>query len=100
MHSQVAVSCLFVSVIWCGGAASAAAAQDTTVRLEGDGRLGPAADEYRGTSAAYGYEGTPGDQGKFTLTLRRALGEDRWLIFSDMDNASRPPQRPGAGPPP
>jgi len=49
---------------------------------------------------AYGYEGTPGDQGKFTLTLRRALGEDRWLIFSDMDNASRPPQPPGAGPPP
>ena len=36
-----------------------AAAQDTTIRLEGDGRLGPAADEQRGTSAAYGYEGTP-----------------------------------------
>ena len=35
------------------------AAQDTTIRLEGDGRLGPAADEHRGTSAAYGYEGTP-----------------------------------------
>jgi len=59
MRSQVAVSCLFVSLMWCVGAASAAAAQDTTVRLEGDGRLGPAADEYRGTSAAYGYEGTP-----------------------------------------
>lgn len=36
-----------------------AAAQDSTVRLEGDGRLGPAADEHRGTSPAYGYEGTP-----------------------------------------
>ena len=36
-----------------------AAAQDKTVRLEGDGRLGAAADEHRGTSAAYGYEGTP-----------------------------------------
>ena len=36
-----------------------AAAQDTTIRLEGDGRLGAAADEHRGTSAAYGYEGTP-----------------------------------------
>jgi hypothetical protein len=36
-----------------------AIAQDTTIRLQGDGRLGPAADEYRGTSAAYGYEGTP-----------------------------------------
>ena len=37
----------------------AAAAQDRTIRLEGDGRLGPAADEHRGTSASYGYEGTP-----------------------------------------
>lgn len=47
---------------------------------------------------AYGYGDTPGDQGKFTLTLRRAPG-GRWLIFSDMDNASRPPRRPGAAPP-
>jgi SAM-dependent methyltransferase len=39
--------------------APAASAQDTSVRLEGDGRLGPAADEHRGTSSAYGYEGTP-----------------------------------------
>jgi hypothetical protein len=35
------------------------AAQDTTIRLEGDGRLGAAAAEHRGTSSAYGYEGTP-----------------------------------------
>jgi hypothetical protein len=34
-------------------------AQDSTIRLEGDGRLGAAADDYRGTSSAYGYEGTP-----------------------------------------
>jgi hypothetical protein len=34
-------------------------AQDSTVRLEGDGRLGAAADEYRGPSSSYGYEGTP-----------------------------------------
>jgi hypothetical protein len=34
-------------------------AQDSTIRLEGDGRLGPAADEHRGASSAYGYEGTP-----------------------------------------
>jgi Ribosomal protein L11 methyltransferase (PrmA) len=39
--------------------APSAAAQDRTVRLEGEGRLGPAADEHRGTSSAYGYEGTP-----------------------------------------
>lgn len=39
--------------------AGEAAAQDTAVRLEGDGRLGPAAEEHRGASAAYGYEGTP-----------------------------------------
>jgi len=36
-----------------------AAAQDKTIRLEGDGRLGAAAAEHRGTSSAYGYEGTP-----------------------------------------
>jgi ketosteroid isomerase-like protein len=35
----------------------------------------------------YGYGETPGDQGKFTLTLRRPRG-GAWLIFSDMDNAS------------
>jgi hypothetical protein len=35
------------------------AAQGTTIRLEGDGKLGPVADEYRGPAAAYGYEGTP-----------------------------------------
>ncbi len=40
---------------------------------------------------AYGYGATPGDQGKFTLTLRRRSGGP-WLIFSDMDNASRPPR--------
>lgn len=40
---------------------------------------------------AYGYGDAPGDQGKFTLTLRR--GDDgRWLIFSDMDNPSQPPR--------
>lgn len=42
-----------------GALAQDAAAQDSTIRLEGDGRLGPAADDYRGTSSAYGYEGTP-----------------------------------------
>ena len=36
---------------------------------------------------AYGYGETAGDQGKFTLTLRRPRG-GAWLIFSDMDNAS------------
>jgi hypothetical protein len=59
MGWRPAVSVLFLSIVWCLAAATAAAAQDTTVRLEGDGHLGPAADEYRGTSAAYGYEGTP-----------------------------------------
>jgi ketosteroid isomerase-like protein len=43
---------------------------------------------------AYGYGDTPGDQGKFTLTLKRQRG-GRWLIFSDMDNGSVPPRRPG-----
>jgi hypothetical protein len=39
---------------------------------------------------AYGYGTTPGDQGKFTLTLRRQPGGP-WRIFSDMDNTTRPP---------
>src|SRR5688572_14168606 len=41
---------------------------------------------------AYGYGDAPGDQGKFTLTLRKVGG--RWLIASDMDNGNqqrRPP---------
>lgn len=37
----------------------------------------------------YGYGDKPGDEGKFTLTLRRRRGGP-WLIFSDMDNTSRP----------
>jgi hypothetical protein len=59
MRSRVAAYGVFLTIVWSLGAASAAVAQDTTVRLEGDGRLGRAADQYRGTSAAYGYEGTP-----------------------------------------
>ena len=59
MRSGVAVRRLFLSIVWCLGTVTVAAAQDTTVRLEGAGRLGASADEYRGTSAAYGYEGTP-----------------------------------------
>lgn len=43
---------------------------------------------------AYGYGEGLTDQGKFTLTLRRAP-DGRWLIFSDMDNAGpREAQRP------
>ena len=44
---------------------------------------------------AYTYEPAAGDQGKFTLTLRRARG-GRWLIASDMDNPIRPPRRPSS----
>jgi len=36
-----------------------AAGRGKTVRLEGDGRLGPEADAHRGTRPGYGYEGTP-----------------------------------------
>ena len=45
---------------------------------------------------AYTYDTTAGDQGKFTVTLRRQRG-GRWLIASDMDNSVRPMRRsPGA----
>ena len=55
---------------------SHAAAQDTTIRLQGDGRLGPAADEYRGTSAAYGYEGTPPSVVPAMVDLARIGSDD------------------------
>lgn len=48
---------LLLAAVLC--VAATTAAQDTTIRVQGNGRLGPAADEHRGTSAAYGYEGTP-----------------------------------------
>jgi hypothetical protein len=48
-------SSLVVLVVATGGAAG----QAGTVRLEGDGLLGPEADRYRRVSSAYGYEGTP-----------------------------------------
>ncbi|MBC8085977.1 MAG: nuclear transport factor 2 family protein, partial [Phycisphaerae bacterium] len=43
---------------------------------------------------AYGYGDGVADVGKFTLTLKRPRG-GKWLIFSDMDNGSSPPRRPG-----
>jgi hypothetical protein len=39
--------------------AAGPAGQSGTVRLGGDGLLGPEADRYRRVSSAYGYEGTP-----------------------------------------
>ncbi len=39
----------------------------------------------------YRYQEGP-DVGTFTLTLQRAP-DGRWLIFSDMDNSNRPPER-------
>jgi ketosteroid isomerase-like protein len=46
---------------------------------------------------AYTYDPAAGDQGKFTITLRRAP-DGRWLIASDMDNPIQPPRRPSAAP--
>src|SRR5688500_14287927 len=37
---------------------------------------------------AYSYGNSPGDVGKFTLTLRRPRG-GQWEIFSDMDNGNQ-----------
>jgi ketosteroid isomerase-like protein len=47
----------------------------------------------------YSYTPAQGDQGKFTLTLRRG-SDGRWLIASDMDNFNSPPrpQRPPGAP--
>jgi hypothetical protein len=76
MRAETAMRGLFLSLVWCLGAAAAAAAQDTTVRLEGDGRLGAAADEHRGTSAAYGYEGTPPSVVPAMIALAGVGGKD------------------------
>jgi hypothetical protein len=38
---------------------SEAAGQGKVIRLQGEGRLGPEADDYRGTQPGWGYEGTP-----------------------------------------
>lgn len=51
-----------------------------------------AADSLGYIIGAYGYGDAPGDQGKFTLTLRRVGG--RWLIASDMDNGNQPRRPP------
>ena len=53
-----------------------ARAQDTTIRLEGDGRLGAEAAEHRGTSSAYGYEGTPRSVVPAMIALAEVSGED------------------------
>lgn len=44
---------------------------------------------------AYGYGEAPGDQGKFTLTLRQVGG--KWLIASDMDSGNQQRRAPPPG---
>ena len=50
---------------------------------------------------AYSYGDAKGDQGKFTVTLRRPRN-GQWEIFSDMDNFNQPRRQaaPSAPPPP
>ena len=71
----IIVTCAVAGILGAGGV-SDAVAQDTTIRLEGDGRLGPGADEFRGTSAAYGYEGTPYSVLPAMIELARITGDD------------------------
>ena len=71
----ILVTCAVAGILGAGGV-SDAVAQDTTIRLEGDGRLGPGADEFRGTSAAYGYEGTPYSVLPAMIELARITGDD------------------------
>ena len=51
--------CGFVASLLCLQLVSEAAGQGKVVRLRGEGRLGPEADEYRGAQPGWGYEGTP-----------------------------------------
>ena len=55
---------------------AAAGAQDRTIRLEGDGLLGPEADEHRGTQSGYGYEGTPHAVVPAMIELAGITGDD------------------------
>jgi hypothetical protein len=75
------IACLlavpFAGIPWVDAAAQDA--PDKTVRLEGDGRLGSAAEPYRGTSAAYGYEGTPHSVVPAMIQLAGVTAED--VIF-------------------
>lgn len=72
---SILVACAVAGILGLGAVADAVA-QDTTIRLEGDGRLGRAADEFRGTSAAYGYEGTPPSVIPAVIELARIAGDD------------------------
>jgi hypothetical protein len=72
---SILVACAVAGILGLGAVADAVA-QDTTIRLEGDGRLGRAADEFRGTSAAYGYEGTPQSVIPAVIELARIAGDD------------------------
>jgi hypothetical protein len=72
---SILVACAVAGILGLGAMADAVA-QDTTIRLEGDGRLGRAADEFRGTSAAYGYEGTPQSVIPAVIELARIAGDD------------------------
>ena len=72
---SILVACAVAGILGLGAMADAVA-QDTTIRLQGDGRLGPAADEFRGTSAAYGYEGTPQSVIPAVIELARIAGDD------------------------
>ena len=89
---QLLVACGLLAGLHGLVAASEARAQDTTIRLEGDGRLGAEAAEHRGTSAAYGYEGTPhsvvpamialAEVGREDVVYEPGCGDARLLIAS------------------
>ncbi len=79
-------------------AIQAAYAGQGGVRLRLRALASASADSVGYIIGAYGYGDDPGDQGKFTLTLRRRP-DGRWSIFSDMDNASRSPRRAGSSAP-
>jgi hypothetical protein len=51
--------CGLLASLLCLQLVSEAAGQGKVVRLQGEGRVGPEADDYRGTQPGWGYEGTP-----------------------------------------
>ena len=68
--------CGFLAILLCFHVVSEAAGQGKVVRLQGEGRVGPEADDYRGTQPGWGYEGTPESVVPAMIELARVNKDD------------------------
>jgi hypothetical protein len=68
--------CGFVATLLCLPLVSEAAGRGKVVRLQGEGRVGPEADDYRGPQPGWGYEGTPESVVPAMIELARVNKDD------------------------